>query len=512
MKDKLKVLLLENSPEDAFLIQRELKSAATVDVAINGQMFRAMLSEKWDCILCDLSLPDIDGREAIRLVKATNKKTPVIVITGSVSARQADAACEAGAVRYFMKTEVLVKDDRYRPELALARAVRDAHEKALLEAQSIRDNRLQIVGETFTGYMHDINNLLQIFASGPDLLLKRLANVLSESDRRILDLMASTAKRGGEMSKQISMFVRGSNGGSMKSVATEFLLTELGAFMRDSFPKNIVQRTLTAAGTSSIKCDSTEIHQLLLNLCINARDAMPNGGELHVTAQNASFTAGPLQGDFVCICVRDTGAGIPDDVLPRIFEQFFTTKPIGKGTGMGLPMAKRIAQDHGGDIDVKTGTAGTAFFVYLPVAVAETHAESVHRAEEFDGQGQQLLFVDDEAGIRTFVNMILEDANYKPLLAENGMEALSYFRSNRIAALVTDLWMPLMNGLELAAALRGQRFNLPIVFLTGDADADQAAFDPAPNEILKKPFSPEKLLSCLKRVLPPDPKLTPKQS
>lgn len=494
MSAKLKVLLLENNPDDAFLITREVRNVATVAVAVNRAMFERMVLEKWDIILADLSLPDIDGREAIRVSKAHQRITPVIIVTGSVDAKGADAACEAGASRFFLKDQLV----------GLSRALVDVHEKSILEMQVIKDNRLAIVGETFAGYMHDFNNFLQIFTSGPALLLKRLSDTLSESDKRVLDLMVSTAKRGGEMSKQISMFVRGSNGGSLKSVATQFLLTEIGAFLRDSFPKSIRLHTVVEPGTSSIQCDSTEIHQLLLNLCINARDAMPDGGDLRIIAQNATLTQEPMTGDFVMIHVQDTGHGIPEDILPKIWDQFFTTKPIGKGTGMGLPMARRIANDHGGDIDVKSGTAGTSFFVYLPVAVDETRAESIIRAEEFDGNGQQILFVDDEAGVRTFVKMILDDANYRPLVAENGMEALSYFRSNHnIAALVTDLGMPIMSGQELAGALRGQRLNLPIVFMTGATDADSETFDPQPDELLRKPFRPEMLLQCLKRVLTP---------
>lgn len=495
---KLKVLLLENSGADALIIQRDIKDVAAVDVAINGRMFREMVSEAWDCILCDLALPDINGEEAIRLAKATHPKTPVFIVTGSVTPRQADLACESGASRFLMKEAYGVPGLKKALEQVREAAKRE-QEIARLEKQTVMDNRLQLLGESFSGFIHDLNNVLGPLVGWPGFLRTLLAEHLDPIPHdigRVLDAMESSGKRGAEMSSQITAFVRGSNGSSMKSVTAEFILTELGQMLRDSFPKNIRVTLHTVPSTSPLKCDPTKIIQLLLNLCVNARDAMPTGGELRIVAQNAKLD----NGDFVMIRVQDTGDGIPAEVLPHIFEPFFTTKPVGKGTGLGLSMAQKLAKEHGGDIDVKTGSAGTSFFLYVPVAVAETHEEGMKRLDDMSGHGELILVVDDEAYMRVMSETFLTSANYKVLSASNGMEALSFFRSNAsIALLLTDCGMPYMSGEELARALRGQSYALPIVYVTGSTDA--ANFSPAPEATLRKPFTRELLLSTIHDVL-----------
>jgi len=291
MSAKLRCLLLENSPTDAMLIAREVRDVATVDVAINRAMFERMVREKWDVILADLALTDIDGTEAIRISKAHHRITPVIIVTGSVDAKEADAACDAGASRFFLKHALT----------GLSRAIKEVHEKAQLEEQAIRDNRLEILGHTTIGFTHDLNNLLQVFVGGPDILRKLLRDtmtVLPEPVERVLDAMESTGRRGAEMSKQISVFIRGSNGSSMKVVAAEYLLTELGKLLRDSFPKNIRLSFVTVPGTFPVRCDATQIIQLLLNLAVNARDVLPQGGELEVTAQN-TISVKPCAGNIL---------------------------------------------------------------------------------------------------------------------------------------------------------------------------------------------------------------------
>jgi CheY-like chemotaxis protein len=187
-------------------------------------------------------------------------------------------------------------------------------------------------------------------------------------------------------------------------------------------------------------------------------------------------------------------------VLPHIFNAFYTTKDKGKGTGLGLSMAQKIARDHGGEITVTSRPGGTSFYLYLPQARMETHAEAVQRAELFNGRGKSIVVVDDEQYMLLFIEMHLKDANYKPILAANGMEALSVFRSNaNIAALLSDFNMPIMNGQELAEALRAQGYQLPIVFLTGATEEGDFGTD----AVLRKPFSRVQLLTTLQRILNP---------
>ncbi len=490
---KLKVLLLENSHDDAMIAARELRDVAHVDVAISGHEFRKMIGDKWDVVLCDLGVHDIGGEEAIKLARDTHPLTPVIIVTGSVTAREADAACSAGATRFLMKEISGLP--------GLARAVKDAHETSQLKAQALRDNRLQLVGETTSGFVHDFSQILQVFMGVGilrDLIMSNI-NPVPEPIKRIMDAMESSGHRGAEMSRQLMQFIRGNNGGTMKAVSPEYLLTDLGKIVRDTFPKNILFSTRVMPGTSSVKCDSVQVSQVLLNFSVNARDEMPNGGEIHVTAQNAKMND-TLTGDFVAIEVRDNGPGVPVEALPNIFDAFWTSKKQGHGTGLGLFMARKIATDHRGEIRVSTSGDGAAFTLYLPVAVAETHQQGIDRFEEFDGSNKTIMVVDDESHMRMMVEMFLTDVGYSTLSASNGLEALSMFRSNtQIDLVLCDSRMPLMDGRGFLEALRGQGFDVPVVMLTGSDDAN--AFKTKPDAVLRKPFSRDDLLSIIRDVL-----------
>ncbi len=491
----LRVLLLEDDPNDALFVQRKLHEIAVVDVASSKEQFVQMLKDNWDVVILDWSVGELKGNESAEITKRALLDAPMILLTGSLDESSAANAMKLGFVDFLNKDRI----ER------LPHAVLEANEKRLLKQQAMRDHRLEIVGHMTTGLCHDLNQILQVFVSGPEILRRVIAErpaALTEEISRVLDVMESTAKRGAEMSRQIASFVRGANGSSLKAISPEFLLTELRSMVQDTFPKNIRITTGAAPGTSLAKCDPVQIGQVLLNLVVNARDClMPHGGEIFVTAQNASTDSG----NRVRIQVRDTGPGITSDVLPQIFNAFYTTKGIGQGTGLGLSMAQKIMRDHGGNIDVKTGDEGTSFFIYLPTAHVETHAESVDRLEQFDGDERLILVVDDEAYLRSLIEMFLRDANYKTLSAASGLEAMSFFRSNRnIVLLLTDVIMPYLTGPQLLENLRGQNYDLPVIFLTGDPEV---VFNPEPTAILAKPFSRKELLSKVREVLTiqPDP-------
>ncbi len=492
-----KILLAEDNKDDALFIARKLREVGTVHVAATGDEFERLLaSHKFDVILLDWEIPSLAGDQAIAIAEKLHPLTPIVIVSGSISHASARLACRASVVDFVIKGMEFERLDI---------AVKNANETAVLKRQAVRDNRLQLVGETTASYTHDLNQILQVFM-GVSILRELIIEDMgqpSERVNRILDAMDSSSLRGADMTKQLMTFVRGSNGNAMKPVAPEYLLTDLRRMVVASFPDNVEVITRTMPGTSKVRCDTTQVGQVLLNLAVNARDAMPHGGELRVLSQNATMNDS-LKGSFVVIEMRDTGTGIPESALPHIFDAFWTSKAPGKGTGLGLSMARKIINDHHGDIRVETSPTGTVFKVYLPVAVEETHTESVTRAEEFDGDGRTILIVDDEQHMRMLVEMFLQDVGYRTLTASSGLEALSCFRSNQTIDLVlTDLGMPLMGGLELARALRGQRLDVRIVFLTGTVDTED--FDPMPDGVLVKPFSREQLLGMLKGVLTPMP-------
>lgn len=491
MSNKLKVLLLENDPTDAVIVALELRNIATVDVALSGKMFKEMLVEKWDVVVADLALPDIKGTEAIQFAREKYPDIPVIIATGSVSAKEADAACNYGASRFLLKGVDGVP--------GLARAVIEAHEKHLLvqenqmlNQKTIRQSRNEIQGTLAAAAAHDINNFLGAIIMGIGMVRHNPTGC-----EKVLDSMEAAAKKGASMVQQMMAFGKGASGTSFKVTTAEDILAEIERMIRYPAKESNVRLSIrTEVGTASVKCDVIQINTVLINMCTNAVQAMPGGGDLSLEARNVLLNDPPLEGSYVCFTVKDTGHGIPEDVLPRIFDPYFSTKG-DKGTGLGLALVKSILESHNGGVDVKTDATGTTFYVYLPVH----RQEAEKRKEEFDGEGAVVVLVDDEEFFRSTVEVLLESANYKVLSACNGPEALSHFRSTeKISLLLSDLAMPLMCGRDLSRHLREQGFNVPTVFITGREFEEK--IEPEPAAMLHKPFSREDLLSTLKRVLP----------
>jgi two-component system, cell cycle sensor histidine kinase and response regulator CckA len=259
--------------------------------------------------------------------------------------------------------------------------------------------------------------------------------------------------------------------------------------------------------------NATQLHQVLLNLSVNARDAMPDGGELTLAADNVNLTAaeageipGASPGPFVMLLVADTGTGIAPDVLPRLFEPFFTTKAAGKGTGLGLSSTAHIVRSHGGFVQVKSEVGvGTTFDIYLPRAVASpAAAEPADSAELPGGQGELILLIDDDQAFRDIVGATLRDHGYRVLVASSGVAALSLLarHGDEIRLVLTDLDMPEMDGLATMAAIRRERATLPVVLMSGTAPPGSNLGSEPATTCLAKPFRLEQLLQILRERLP----------
>jgi CheY-like chemotaxis protein len=260
--------------------------------------------------------------------------------------------------------------------------------------------------------------------------------------------------------------------------------------------------------------NATQLHQVLLNLCINARDAMPDGGELTLAADNvelkeedAKEITDALAGSYVMLLVSDTGTGIPPDVLPRLFEPFFTTKGVGKGTGLGLSTIARIVRNHGGFISVKSDPgAGACFEIYFPRAEAEpepVRPSLAGTAGIVSGQGELILFVDDDRSVREMVGPPLLENGFRILTAANGAEALAVLsqRGAEVRVVLTDISMPVMDGNEFLAALRARRPDLPVILMSGSLEAITGPAPAGVSGFLNKPFRLEELLAVIAQAL-----------
>lgn len=416
----------------------------------------------------------------------------------------------AGAAIIVHARWTLLRDASGRPESVLV-INSDVTEQKRKEAQFYRMQRLESIGTLAGGIAHDLNNLLSPITMSVGLLQQA---PLPERDRRLVEAIEFSARRGANLVRQILSFARGLEGEHV-ALDVRRIISEVQAIIADTFPKNIAMEIDVAPDAGTVTGDSTQLCQVLLNLCVNARDAMPTGGRMRITVreeqideQYAAGVRGASAGKFVVISVQDTGCGISRETLNRLFEPFFTTKEAGRGTGLGLATAHGITKAHGGFISVATEVGrGSEFRVHLPAAgngpslpPAEVPTHTLPR-----GDGEWILVVDDEAPIRLTTRQVLEGAGYKVLLAEDGAEAIALLarERDRLGLVITDLMMPVMDGAALVAAVRRLAPNMPIIGATGAAhDNERQRFKAAGvDRLLPKPFPAPVLLIAIRELI-----------
>jgi len=406
----------------------------------------------------------------------------------------------------------LVRDGAGDPKQVLVINT-DITERKRLESQFLRSQRMESIGRLVGGIAHDLGNLLMPITLGVKVLRRRL-DVTDEKAERTLSMIQKSAARGADMVEQVLAFARGVEGERV-ALDPAAIIEEVEGIADETFPENIAVETTVADDLSQVVGDATQIQQVLMNLCVNARDAMPDGGTLAVEARDTTLTEEEAQrnidaepGHYVCIRVQDTGTGMPDEVADKIFEPFFSTKEEGEGTGLGLSTAYSIVKSHDGFIDVESEEgAGTTFWVYLP-ATTEEEAEAAPEAAAPDGDtpptGTQVLVVDDEEFILETAQQALEEVGYEVATAADAHAALAWMEKHGGAAdvVITDLRMPEMDGLELIRTLRAQHPHLPIVAFSGLADGrTEEALEAGAHSFLAKPITAEKLRGALQEAL-----------
>lgn len=399
----------------------------------------------------------------------------------------------------------LVRDDQGKPHSILAINT-DITEKKKIEAQSFRAQRMESLGTLAGGIAHDLNNVLTPITISIDILK---ANATDDKSREILTLIADSAKRGADMVGQVLSFAHGVEGRRVE-IRARHIIADVVKIAKDTFPKNIKIHTEIPTDLWSIQGDPTQLHQVLLNLFVNAHHSMPEGGQIFVSAGNrifdAQYAAANLEasvGPHIFVEVRDTGTGIPEDIIDKIFDPFFTTKEVGKGTGLGLSTSLAIVKSHGGFLRVKsTEGTGTVFRFYLP-SVPHSHDVSLKiSAENMPwGEGQTALVVDDEESIRQITRQTLLAFGYKVMLANDGAEAVSVYARHRaeIDIVITDLMMPFMDGLATIQVLRKMNPDLKIIAASGLAPVGGEAklSDLGVKHFLPKPFTADILLRLM---------------
>lgn len=389
----------------------------------------------------------------------------------------------------------------------------DITEKKKVQAQLLRTQRMDTIGTLAGGIAHDLNNVLAPILMAVQLLKDRHSD---ESSQRLLDTLQTSAKRGANIVRQVLTFARGVEGERVP-LQPRHLLMNIDKMIKETFPKSIRLDTEHAKDLWTVVGDPTQLDQVLLNLCVNARDAMPQGGILKFRAENTvidehysrlNLEAKP--GPYVMIEVSDTGHGIPPNVIDRIFEPFFTTKEIGIGTGLGLSTVMAITKSHGGFLNVYSEVGkGTSFKIYIPSSRSSEALEAqVNPVKAPSGSGELILIVDDEAAVREIAQATLESYGYRVVAAKNGAEAVACYarQSGEIRLVLLDMMMPVMDGPAAIHALRTINPQVLIIAASGLIETAKTVsaipdVGATVRAVLMKPYTAERLLTTVHEVL-----------
>ncbi len=389
----------------------------------------------------------------------------------------------------------------------------DITESRKLEQQFVQNQRLESVGRLASGIAHDLNNVLAPILISLELLREQ---VVHEDAVKLVETLESSAHRGANLVRQILSLVQGFEG-NPTPIDPKEVIAESAQIVQETFPKNIDLVVKLPEKAWILEVDPTHLHQVLMNLLVNARDAMPAGGQLTLELQNqqvdevfAGLKPGLSPGPHLLFQVRDTGSGIPADLVQKVFEPFFTTKERGQGTGLGLSTCFSIVQGYGGFLELESQQgSGTVFRFYLPASEVQTSPEQYTAEASLPrGQGELILLVDDEDNILSVARQALERYGYQVVTAGNGAEGVSQFLQHRdlVRCVLTDMSMPVMDGPAFIAALRSIDPLIPVIGSSGLTSPEKMgkAVQAGVQKFVPKPYTSIKLLSALQQVLRPN--------
>ena len=516
MNTPLKILVVEDSSDDAITLIRQLRNGGYdttyQQVDTPSQMKTALQQESWDIIISDYNMPNFSAPAALKILQEAKLDIPFIILSGVIGENEAVSAMKAGAHDYIMKGNVA----RLLP--AIERELHEAvlrKENRLLEAQFLQSQKMESVGRLAAGVAHDFNNLLTSIMGHSQLGATKIPpdHPLQDHFTEIIKASESASN----LTRQLLAFSR-KQVIEPKTIIINDIIENISNMLHRIIGSNIELTTFNNPNLISTTVDPGQIEQVILNLVVNARDAMPQGGRIVIQTDNINLQPPQARrynniapGEYVLLSISDNGTGIPEEIKSKIFEPFFTTKEEGKGTGLGLATSYGIIKQSNGHIEVdSTLGAGTTFYIYLPKASLATNKTDreppINQNEHATLANETILLAEDEPSVRSTIASMLNEQGYTVLQASNGAEAIDIAQqdqSQHIDLLLTDLLMPEINGVELANKFKHTYPNTKILLTSGYPDAviTRNTIKEKEFEFIHKPFLPTILSNKVREVL-----------
>jgi signal transduction histidine kinase len=507
---KIRVLVVEDSPDDYYMAERELKRGGLkcemLRVETAEDLQAALLNEEWDIVLSDYSLPRLNALQALRIVQGSRPDVPFVAVSGSIGEELAVELIRSGANDYLMK------DRLARLPAVIEREVREAEqrqERSRLERELRHLQKIEALGMLAGGIAHDFNNVLTAISGYSELATTKLAD--GHPARDDIAQVLRAAQRSRELVKRILSFSRKQE--DEPAERFDLYLPVAGAMnmLRPALPPSVKTRLDASPNNCFVLGQPGEIEQAVLNLCTNSAHALGQKEgriDVRMRAVHVSADTGPAllaEGDYCLLTVADTGSGMPSEVQARIFEPFYTTKPDGQGTGLGLSMVHKLITSMGGMVvcDSLVGV-GTTFSIYLPLLPTQGGGvEHAAAGRTKPGHGERIMVLDDEELLVNVTSLMLTQGGFKPTKFFDPNSALAALRSSPedYDLLVTDLAMPGMTGLELTKLAREIKPELPVVLSTGYVGPAESEILKQCNAVLTKPYTREALYAAVVEAL-----------
>lgn len=508
----MRFLIIDDNPQDRELIKRAIgkvfSEVSYVEVIHQQAFEEALHTLDYDIVFSDYQLKWSTGIEILKAIRARSSSQPVIMVTDTGNEEIAAEAMKKGLNDYVIKTHL------YRLPIAIRECLERIQlqkERKDLETQIQQAQKMESLGLLVSGIAHDFNNMLAAIAGFAERGMKETQQE-NTSTHEYFHHIHHRAEQGARMTKQLLAFARGTpmepqylNVNERITTLLPFLQTLMGTSVQIDFHADLAVKTIYA--------DATQLEQILVNLSLNARDAMPMGGTLDLITQHVELTQGSqpylLPGSYVLVQVKDTGVGMNEYVQERLFEPFFTTKEVGKGTGLGLAVVYGIVKQHHGVIRVQSQPGqGSTFSLYFPASERTeimTEEQLPHDSDMLLSGGETILLVEDDPDIQLVIYDVLQELGYTVLLAADGEEGLAVFEAHAstISLVIADIMMPKMKGRQFQEHIRKYCPDIKVLIVSGYQEIDLKRRDllDTRSAFLQKPFDLDMLIAKVRELL-----------